>query len=315
MNNPSFNPASNYYLKKFGGRVQKIPVDAGFSCPNRDGTLSTAGCIYCSNRSFSPFYVSADKTVTEQLQAGIGFFAGRYSCSRFFAYFQTFSGTSAPVETLRRLYREALSVKGVEGLVIATRPDCLGDEVIELLKEISGEVYLRIELGVEAFEDRVLQRINRCHDVQTSLNALASLQHAGIETCVHLIFGLPEESQQAPEISARIISESKASLVKLHHLQIVKDTAAAELFKNSPAMFHLHTPATYASLLTRFISHLSAEAYIERFLNRVPEEFLIAPRWGGITETVFRHLLESDMAAQNVWQGKFCVADQPGCSY
>jgi len=314
LNNPLFNTAGNYYQKKFGGRVQKIPVDAGFSCPNRDGTLSTAGCIYCSNRSFSPFYVSADKTVAEQLQAGIGFFAGRYSCSRFFAYFQTFSGTSAPVATLRRLYRQALSVEGVEGLVIATRPDCLGNEVIDLLKEISDEAYLRIELGVEAFEDRVLQRINRCHDAQTSLNALASLQQAGIETCVHLIFGLPEESQQAPEISAGIISEAKASFVKLHHLQIVKETAAAELFKSSPAMFHLHTPTSYVSLLTRFISHLSAEVYIERFLNRVPEEFLIAPRWGGITENDFRRLLENDMAAQNVWQGKFCGTDRPGFS-
>ncbi len=304
MNSTLFNSAGNYYRKKFGGRVQKIPVNAGFSCPNRDGTLSTAGCIYCSNSSFSPFYADAGKTVTEQLMAGSSFFSRRYSCNRFFAYFQTFSGTFAPAATLRRLYREALSVKGVEGLIIATRPDCLSDEVIELLKEIAGEVYLRIELGVETFEDRVLQRINRCHDAQTSLSALARLQQAGIETCVHLIFGLPEESPQAPENSAVIVSGSKALFVKLHHLQIVRDTAAAEIFKVSPATFRLHTPAGYISLLSRFISHLSADVYIERFLNRVPEEFLIAPRWGGITETGFRQMLEKELSAQNIRQGK-----------
>jgi len=304
LSRPLFNPAGSYYQRIFGGRVQKIPVDAGFSCPNRDGTVSAAGCIYCSNRSFSPFYVTAEKTITEQLQAGIRFFSDRYSCSRFFAYFQTFSGTFAPVETLNRLYREALSIEGIEGLVIATRPDCLGGEVIELLKEIAGEVYLRVELGVESFEDRVLQRINRCHDTQTSLIALASLRRAEIETCVHLIFGLPEESPQAPESSARLISESKVRLVKLHHLQIVKDTTAADMFKTTPAMFQLHTPASYISLLTRFISHLSTEIHIERFLNRVPEEFLIAPRWGGIAETDFRRMLEQELAAQNLWQGK-----------
>lgn len=315
MNNPLFNPSGNYYQKKFGGRVQKIPVDAGFSCPNRDGTLSTAGCIYCSNKSFSPFYVTAEKTITEQLLTGIRFFSGRYSCSRFFAYFQTFSGTSAPVETLRRLYREALSIEGIEGLIIATRPDCLGDEVIDLLKEISDEAYLRIELGVESFEDRVLQKINRCHDAQASLNALVRLQQARIETCVHLIFGLPEESSQSPETSARIVSESKASFVKLHHLQIIRETAAADLFKNSPETFQLHTPTSYVSLLARFISHLSADIHVERLLNRVPEEFLIAPRWGGLTETEFRQLLVKELTAQSLWQGKFCGSDRPGFSY
>ncbi len=298
----------------FGGRVQKIPVDAGFSCPNRDGTLSKAGCIYCSNRSFSPFYVTAEKTITEQLHSGIRFFSGRYSCSRFFAYFQAFSGTSAPVETLRRLYQEALSVEGIEGLIIATRPDCLGEEVIDLLKEISSNVYLRVELGIEAFEDKVLQRINRCHNAQVSVDALTRLQQAGIETCVHLIFGLPEESQQAPENSARIVSESKARFVKLHHLQIIKDTAAADMFKTVPEMFQLHTPTSYVSLLTRFISNLSADVHIERFLNRVPEEFLIAPRWGGITETEFRQLLEKELTAQNLWQGKSRSITRPDFS-
>ncbi|HNW12356.1 MAG TPA: TIGR01212 family radical SAM protein [Candidatus Rifleibacterium sp.] len=315
MNKPLFNSAANYYQKTFGGRVQKIPVDAGFSCPNRDGTLSTTGCIYCSNRSFSPFYVTAEKTVREQLQTGIRFFSSRYGCNRFFAYFQTFSGTSAPIETLHRLYREALSVEGIEGLVIATRPDCLGEDVVELLRKISDETYLRIELGIESFENRVLQKINRCHDVQTSLSALARLKQARIENCVHLIFGLPEESPQAPENSARIVSEFQTRFVKLHHLQIVRDTIAADLYQNSPEAFKLHTPASYVSLLTRFISHLSADVYIERFLNRVPTDFLIAPRWGGITETDFRQLLETEMTTQNLWQGKICITDHPQFSY
>lgn len=311
MSKPLFNSAGNYYQKVFGGRVQKIPVDAGFSCPNRDGTLSTAGCIYCSNRSFSPFYATAEKTVTEQLTTGIRFFSERYSCRRFFAYFQTFSGTFAPVTVLRGLYREALSAEGVEGLIIATRPDCLNDEIIDLLKEISDRAYLRIELGVESFEDRVLQKINRCHGSEVSLSAISRLKQAKIETCVHLIFGLPEESQQAPECSAKIVSESKIRFVKLHHLQIVKKTAAADLFKKAPENFRLHTPASYVSLLARFISHLSADVYIERFLNRVPEKFLIAPRWGGITETDFRHLLEKEMKGQKLWQGKSCGLEQP----
>ncbi len=298
-----FRRASEYSRQRFGGRVQKIPVDGGFSCPNRDGTLSSAGCIYCSNRSFSPFYVGNGDSITEQLQAGIAFYRHRYDCERFLAYFQTYSGTWAPVETLEKRYLEALQIPGVEGLVIATRPDCVDETIAGLLADLAKKTYLRIELGVESFDDRVLQAVNRCHNVATTFKALQLLKKAGIETCIHLIFGLPGEDPCSPEMSAEIVSETGAILVKLHHLQVIAGTALAGALERQEISLQLHGLDSFLEVVARFVSHLPPSIYLERFINRVPPEYLIAPRWGGITEAEFQTRLNELLRSYGYCQG------------
>ncbi len=283
--------------------MQKVPVDGGFSCPNRDGTLSRTGCIYCSNRSFSPFYVGNGSSIAEQLQAGIAFYRHRYGCDRFLAYFQTYSGTWAPAETLKNRYLEALLNPEIEGLVIATRPDCIDETTVELLADLGKRTFLRIELGVESFNDRVLQAANRCHNVASTFKALQLLKHAGIETCIHLIFGLPEEDDRCPEKSANIVSETGAVLVKLHHLQVVAGTTLAGMLERQEISLQLHSLDSFLEVAARFVSHLSPSIYLERFINRVPPEYLVAPRWGGITEAGFQGQLNEFLCRHGLYQG------------
>jgi len=298
-----FNSANAYNKRLFGGRVQKIPLDAGFSCPNRDGTLSNDGCIYCCNKSFSPFYTGNGQSITAQLLAGIEFFGRRYNCQRFLAYFQSFSGTYAPPEILRARYEEALAVNGIEGLVIATRPDCLDATTVDLLSELARRVNLRVELGVESFDDRVLRVINRCHDSHAIFQAVELLRQAGIETCIHLIFGLPYEDERCVEESARLVSESGASLVKLHHLQVIAGTRLAAMLERGEIDVRLHSVDSFLEVAVRFITHLSPVLFVERFINRVPEPFLVAPRWGGITGSEFESRLQKKLVSQGLFQG------------
>lgn len=303
MNKQLFNYGSHWSRQRFGERVQKIPVDAGFSCPNRDGQLSSSGCIYCNNASFSPFYSSARQSISEQLQVGKDFFAKRYQCRRFLAYFQSFSGTYATIEVLRKKYNEALQFPGIEGLVIATRPDCINKTTIELLQELSIKAYIRIELGVESFDDKVLAAINRCHNSQASSDALNLLRHAGIETCIHLIFGLPAESSDCATAAAKAVSCSGAALVKLHHLQIVEGSQLADSCQNGKIDLRMHTLDSYLEEVTAFIASLDPSIYIERLINRVPAEHLIAPHWGKINESQFQKLLEERLAVKGLHQG------------
>lgn len=298
-----FNTASRFSQSKFAGRIQKIPVDGGFTCPNRDGRLSDKGCIYCSNQSFSPFYSSSSASITEQLETGRAFYSQKYNCQRFFAYFQSFTGTYAPPEILRKKYLEAINFPGVEGLVISTRPDCLDENVIDLLTDLAQKFYIRIELGVESFERRALAAINRRHDDKAIFAALNLLKTARIDTCIHLIFGLPGESPQNPELSAQAVSESGAVLVKLHHLQVITDTPLARQVESGAIDLKLHSLESYLENVVRFISHLSPHVYLDRFINRVPTRFLIAPRWGNVSEADFQKLLEAKMIAHNTWQG------------
>lgn len=299
-----FNYASNWSKQRYGERVQKIPVNAGFSCPNRDGQFSEKGCIYCNNSSYAPFYSSASRSISEQLHTGIEFYGERYQCKRFLAYFQSFSGTYAAIEILREKYSEALHFPGIEGLVIATRPDCINQEVIELLLELSLQSYIRVELGVESFDDKVLTAINRCHDSQATSYALNLLQQAGIDTCIHLIFGLPEESPDCATASAISVSRSGAVLVKLHHLQIVEGSLLADAYKTGNTDLRLHTMESYLEEVVTFIACLDPAISIERLINRAPAQHLIAPRWGKISESQFQKILENRLAEKNLHQGK-----------
>ena len=298
-----YNPASDWTKEHFGNRIQKVPVDGGFSCPNRDGKLSKNGCLYCNNKSFTPFYTDENKSISFQLQKGIDFFSKRYKCSDFFAYFQTYSGTYAPIEILEKKYREALEFSNIKGLIIATRPDCINNSVIDLLLKLKQKTYIRIEVGVEAFDDKVLNEINRCHNSLTAIKALSMLREAQIDTSVHLIFGLPKEPDEVAKKYALILSETKANFVKLHHLQIVKGSRLADIYSKNTNFLKLHSLNSYIEKVAEFLSYLNKDIYVERFINRVPQNMLIAPKFGNINENMFTQKLCEYMSENNLFQG------------
>ncbi len=298
-----FNRASALIKARFGTRIQKVAIDAGFSCPNLDGKLSDQGCLYCNNKSFAPFYSNPQLSIGEQLHAGCKYYATRYGGHRFFAYFQSHSCTYAPIEELRGKYCEAAACEGIVGLVIATRPDCISPEIIELLQELSAATFVRIELGVESFDDQVLCTINRCHDRAEALNAINLLKSAGIPVCIHLISGLPGEKPDQMIEAAKITSNSGADMVKLHHLQIVKGSRLAELYLANPDRYHLHSLDEYLNRVCDFISYLAPEIYLDRFINRVPLNQLIAPIFNGVDEASFQRLLENRLQELSLYQG------------
>jgi len=309
LSKPVFNRASTWVKARFGGRIQKIPVDAGFSCPNLDGTLSELGCLYCSNKSFSPFYSNAQLSITEQLQKGREYFAKRYGCQQFFAYFQSHSCTYAPLEILEKKYREAIRCAGIKGLIIATRPDCISKEITGFLQKLARDIFVRIELGVESFDDAVLTGINRCHNTETALNAINMLHSADIPVCIHLISGLPGELPDHMAKAARITSDSGADMVKLHHLQIVAGSRLAELYKIHPESYHLYTLNEYIDKVCEFIANLSPQIYLDRFIGRVPVNQLLAPMFKGIDEAGFQRLLENRLRERNLQQGAEIVTE------
>ncbi|PKL48272.1 MAG: TIGR01212 family radical SAM protein [Candidatus Riflebacteria bacterium HGW-Riflebacteria-2] len=308
---PLFNRASAWIKTRFGRRVQKIPIDAGFSCPNRDGSLSGQGCLYCSNASFAPFYSNPQLAIAEQLRQGREYYQKRYGCSSFFAYFQSYSGTYAPVETLRQKYREAADCQDIEGLIIATRPDCINSDIVTLLQDIAQATFIRIELGVESFDDAVLAEMNRCHDVATSLQAISRLRSAEIPVCIHLISGLPGEKPDYMTRAARVTSESGADMVKLHHLQIIKGSRLARLYAASPDSYHLYSIEAYIDRVCEFVANLAPNIYLERFISRIPVDQLVAPIFSGIDESAFQRLLEARLKTLGLYQGSSILASLP----
>ncbi len=302
MNIP-YNSASNWAKQHFGKRIQKVPINGGFSCPNRDGKLSKKGCIYCNNNAFTPFYTDSKKSISEQLKTGINFFSKRYNCNEFFAYFQTYSGTYGTIKELEKKYREAMSIPEIKGLIIATRPDCINEYVVNLLLELKKETYIRVEIGVESFEDRVLNAINRCHDSQTAIDSISMLSKAQIDTSVHLIFGLPNESNEDAKNYALILSNSAVNFVKLHHLQIVKESELSKIITNNKEFVKLHSLDSYIEKIAEFLSYLRKDIYIERFINRIPQNMLIAPKFGNINENKFSELLCKYMIDKGISQG------------
>ena len=265
--NRRFNSYSSFMTREFGGRVQKISIDAGFSCPNRDGTISTGGCTFCRNDAFNPSYCKPEKSIRQQIEEGIEFHKRRYRrASSYLAYFQAFSNTYKPIEELEKLYREALSVEGVIGLVIGTRPDCINEEILQMLKEISSPkskaCLALIELGIESVYDSTLKRINRGHDFATAKAAIELTHNYGFPCGAHLILGLPGESREMMLHTADIISELPLTSVKFHQLQIFKDTKMADEYLANPSDFHLFTLEDYIEFVIDFIERLNPNIVI-----------------------------------------------------
>lgn len=274
----TYNDFGTWIRQRFPFRMQKIAVDAGFTCPNRDGRLSTGGCVYCDNRTFNPSYCNPLKSVTEQLEEGKRFFQRKYPDMKYLAYFQAFTNTYAPVSKLRKLYEEALRVPDVVGLVIGTRPDCVSDELLDYLEGLNRRTFLLVEYGVETANDATLRLINRGHDFACARQAVERTHQRGILTGAHVILGLPGEDAAESLRQAPIISSLPIDILKIHQLQIVKDTRLAALYEEKP--FHVYTVEEYLDLIARYISLLRKDLILERFVSQCPPEKLIAPRWG-----------------------------------
>ena len=259
-------------------RVQKISIDAGFTCPNRDGRIGVGGCIFCDNKSFNPSYCSHKKSVTEQLEDGKRFFAKKYPEMKYLAYFQAYTNTYDAVDKLKELYEEALKVEDVVGIVIGTRPDCVSSELLDYLEELNKRTFLIVEYGIESCNDDTLRFINRGHDFACTRKAVEETAKRGIYVGGHVIMGLPGEDASESLRQAPIISSLPLTMLKIHQMQIIKGTRLAKIYKERP--FHLYTIEEYIDLITQYIGLLRSDLVLERFVTQSPPEMLIAPKWG-----------------------------------
>ncbi|MBO6030055.1 MAG: TIGR01212 family radical SAM protein [Prevotella sp.] len=300
VNTPYYYDYGTWIRQRFPFRVQKISVDAGFTCPNRDGRLSTGGCIYCDNRTFNPAYCQRQETITRQLEAGKQFFARKYPEMKYLAYFQAYTNTYASIEHLRRLYEEALQMEDVVGIVIGTRPDCVSDELLDYLEALNQRCFLIVEYGVESANDETLRRINRGHTFEQSRLAIEKTHQRGILTGAHIILGLPGEDAQENLRQAPIISSLPIDILKIHQMQIIRGTRLAETFEQNP--FHIYTIDEYIHLIAHYIQRLRKDLVLERFVSQSPKEMLIAPHWG-LKNHEFTDLLNNYLKENDIRQG------------
>lgn len=301
MNPQLYNDYGSWIRSQFSFHVQKISIDGGFSCPNRDGTVSAGGCTFCDNRTFNPSYCDPAKSIREQIQTGKDFFARKYPTMRYLAYFQAYSNTYAPLDTLRRRYEEALSQDGVVGIVIGTRPDCVTEETLDYLEELSRSTFVIVEYGIESVDNATLKRINRGHTFECSRDAIIATHERGILTGGHIILGLPGETAEDNIRQAAEISALPLDILKLHQLQIIRGTQLAEDYLSKP--FKLYTADEYIDVCIRYIERLRKDLVLERFVSQSPADMLIAPKWG-IKNHEFTDRLVNEMKRRRTWQGR-----------
>ena len=300
-----FNAYSNYFRKLYGARVQKVSVDAGFTCPNRDGSRGTGGCTYCNNDAFNPSYCIPSKSVTQQIEEGVTFHKWRYSeAVSYLAYFQAYSNTYGSIDVLRKLYEEALEYPGVAGLVIGTRPDCIDREKLEYLKKLSEKHYIAVEYGIESCYDKTLMRINRGHSFEDAVNVVELTASMGINTGAHFIFGLPGETREEMMMQADIISGLPLTTVKFHQLQIIKGTAMEREFAANPSDFELFSWEEYLDFFIKFLERLNPSFVVERFTGEAPLRFLTGEGWGKKRTDQIVSLIEKRLEELDTWQGR-----------
>lgn len=301
-----YNDFSGFLASQFPFKVQKISLNAGFTCPNRDGTKGHGGCTYCNNQTFNPAYCRTEKSVTLQLSEGKSFFARKYPEMKYLAYFQAYTNTYADLEHLKQMYEEALSVPDVVGLVIGTRPDCMPDTLLDYLEELNKRTFLLVEYGIESVENRTLERINRGHTFECTQDAVWRTADKGIKVGGHVILGLPGEEHDMLIRQAEILSELPLTTLKLHQLQLIKGTRMAYEYAQCPSDFHLYSADEYIELIIDYIEHLRPDLILERFISQSPKELLIAPDWGlknhEFTEKVRKRLRERDSYQGKYWK-------------
>lgn len=295
-----YNSFSKWIRERFPFRVQKISVDAGFSCPNRDGSISSGGCSFCDNRTFNPSYCNGTLSIGQQISDGKAFFARKYPDMKYLAYFQAYSNTYASLDTIRRRYEEALACDDVVGLVVGTRPDCISDELLDYLERLNRQTFLTVEYGIESTCDATLKRINRGHTFECSRRAIAATHDRGIITGGHIIVGLPGESAADIIRQAESISLTKLDILKIHQLQIIRGTRLAEEYLAKP--FHVFSVDEYIRTIGEYIQHLRKDIVIERFVSQSPKGLLLAPDWG-LKNYEFTNRLNNYLRERNIRQG------------
>ena len=298
-----YNDFAGFLAGEFPFKVQKISVNAGFTCPNRDGTKGFGGCTYCNNQTFNPAYCRDDRSVTMQLEEGKRFFARKYPQMKYLAYFQAYTNTYGELELLKRMYEEALAVEGVVGLVIGTRPDCMPDSLLDYLEEVNRRTFLLVEYGIESADDRTLERINRGYSFACTEDAVRRTAARGIRTGGHVILGLPGESREDLIKQAERLSELPLTTLKMHQLQLIRGTRMAHEYALHPEEFHLFSADEYIDLVIDYVEHLRPDLILERFVSQSPRELLIAPDWG-LKNHEFTDRVKKRMKERDAWQGK-----------
>ena len=318
-----YNSFVGYFKRKYGERLQKIVLDAGFSCPNRDGKVGRGGCTYCDNAAFHPSYSTAGKSLHQQLDEGIEFHKVRYrTTEHYLAYFQSFSNTYAPLERLKTLYEEALSHPQVVGIVIGTRPDCVDEEKLDYLADLAQGRVLKgwsrslaneperkapvviIEYGIESCYDRTLERINRGHDFETARRAVKMTAERGLDVGAHFILGLPGETRQMMLDSCAVINELPLRSIKFHQLQIVKGTRMEKEYAERPEDFERFSINEYLDFFVDMLERLSPSISIERFVGEVPPRFVNETPWGLIRNVELIRRLDKKLEERQTWQGR-----------
>ncbi len=297
-----YRSLSSYLKEKFGEKVYRVSIDAGFTCPNRDGTLAYGGCIFCDEAGSRARYVKPQLPIREQLIKGMDFIGRRFGARKFIAYFQAYSNTYAPIEKLREIYSIPLEFPEVVGISISTRPDLVSEDVLTLLDELSDKVHVWLEIGVQSFHYRSLVKVRRFHGVAESIDAILRAQKHRVEVVTHVILGLPGETVREMIETARILSALGVNGVKMHHLYVVKNTDLAKLYENGKVKV-FDTPEDYAKVAALFIAHLSPEIVIHRLAGRAPADMLIAPEWTSNKFTPIQ-AIQKELEDQNLYQGK-----------
>ena len=300
-----YNSFTGYYKSKYGSRLQKIVIDAGFTCPNRDGSVSVGGCTYCDNNAFHPSYSTPDKSIMQQMEEGMEFHRRRYRrATGYIAYFQPYSNTYAPPERLKALYAEALSHPDVVGIAICTRPDCIDEEKLDYLAALSRDHIVMVEYGIESCYDATLERINRGHTFDQAVTAVKMTADRGLDVCAHFILGLPGESREMMLESAPVINSLPLTSLKFHQLRIIKGTSMEREFEANPQDFVTFSLEEYIDFFVDILERLRPEIRIERFAGEVPPRFVKSNPWGLIRNVELLRLLEKKLEERDSWQGK-----------
>lgn len=303
-----FNSYAGYFRRKFGCRVQKLSVDAGFTCPNRDGRLSTGGCTFCNNGAFTPSYCTPSKSIRQQIDEGIEFHRNRYrTAQRYLVYFQSFSNTYAPLERLRTLYGEALSHPDVAGIVIGTRPDCVDGRKLDFLAELARERYVAVEYGIESTFDATLRAVNRGHDFACAERAVRMTAERGLAVGAHFILGLPGETDAMLLAQTAQINALPLTTVKFHQLQVFRGTAMAAEYDADPTRFRFWSLDEYLDLFVEILRRLRPDLVVERFASEAPPRYHYGRNWGLIRNEQLLALLEKRLARRDAYQGEFFV--------
>ena len=303
-NERRFYAYSHYCKTHYGGRIQKLPVDAVFSCPNRM-SRTQGGCTYCANNAFTPSYLAENDDIATQLENGKKFFQKRYPENNgYFAYFQAYTNTNAPLDILRQKYESALQVSDIKGLIISTRPDCLPEDVIDYLSDLNARTHLTVELGVESFHNETLAHIHRGHTVECTFEAFEKLHSRNITIGAHLIFGLPNETPAQWLSDVQLLNQLRPQFVKFHQLQIFKNTAMETEYHNHPERFHPLSADDYVLFLCNYVERMSPDIVIERFSAEVPPRYLAVSPWKLLRHDALVWKVEKELTRRNTWQGR-----------